>query len=126
MSEPEAVVPPVSSDRATFHTEAPLTDTAAEAAMRTILDAAFAEDGETFANGLTSLAYVDLLHIMREVGEIPRMEGYSVSGHEPEGKDHGFLVRFIVPDRPIELGITMSVVKGNWKIARLKMPGVRE
>jgi len=95
-------------------------------ALQTMLNDMLNGTGLTIFQDLTSEAYVDLLHILRGLSDFPPMEDFSVEGHEVVGEDHRFFVRFQFPEKDIDAVTTLRQVRSSWKIASIKVPGIRE
>lgn len=91
-----------------------------------LLDAAMGEKPGVFVNGITSAAFVDLLHIVPKFEGLERLESYTVVQTGFDESEPRFLVRLYAASQDIEAFITMGIERGDWKISAIKVPGIRD
>ncbi|MEX0789983.1 MAG: hypothetical protein WD178_04325 [Actinomycetota bacterium] len=97
-----------------------------EVALRRILDMAMAGDGPGFLDSITSEAYVDILHILPNLGEGLELTSYKVELLDGGPGEHRFRVSLLGEDTELAPTVTVSKVKQVWKLAAIKLAGVRD
>lgn len=98
----------------------------AEIALRASLDDIFGGGGMAIFQDFTSQAYVDLLKLLPHFSDLPTPERYEIVGCESQDGEHSFDVLIVTPERSVDIFMVMKRIGEAWKVARLKVPGIRD
>lgn len=98
----------------------------AETALRAALDDIWGGGGMAIFQDFTSAAYVDLLKLLPHFSDLPTPDRYEIVGCESEDSEYSFDVQLITPERNVDIFMVMKRIGEVWKVARLKVPGVRD
>jgi hypothetical protein len=98
----------------------------AEQHLKNTCDLAFKGNVRGLVDALTSEAYVDLVKIGQALIELPPAESYAIVPLSFDGED--YLFRLTLKNRvsDVEAFATVREIKGDWKVAAIKIPGVRD
>lgn len=100
--------------------------TAAGKRLTFLLDCALSERLGEFNNGITSAAFVDMLHIIPKLGDAGDLRSYTVEDVDGTEEMPRYRIRFNTEKRAVTAWISMAVVRNEWKIAAVKIPGIRD
>lgn len=93
----------------------------AEQAMRRVCDSIMQGDYLSPMNDLTAEAMNEIMTIGAGLTGIQAPQRYVIEGHEEQGDEHRFRVRFTLPDREIVASASWRNVGGAWKIAAINV-----